>query len=131
MSGCRIIAYRESNWLDLIADNGMWHLICKAYKAPYVMFDPDAEDTPDIDPGETVVIFDEQGETELEEFDHPADCVYVFGRSHINNLLAKIPHQHSVVIGHGSSGTMFGISAVAIMLEDRRRKQKRNDDQNR
>lgn len=108
--------------MDPVCDRGYWHLACKAYGVGLTMFDSDTEDTPAIDDDEIVVILDEQGETPLEEFIHPEDCVYIFGRTHANNLVNTIRHAHSVVIEYVGNNCVFGITAVGIVLEDRKRK---------
>lgn len=110
--------------MDAVCDRGYWHLACKAYGVGLTMFDPDAEDAPRIADEEVVVILDEQGDTPLEEFVHPEDCVYVFGRTHTNTLVDTIRHDHSVVIEYEGDNCVFGITAVGIILEDRKRKLK-------
>ena len=120
----RVIAYRETNWMDEVCDRGYWHLVGKAYETPVTMFNPDKGGTPVIGDWEVVVIMDERGETDLEDFEHPEDCVYVFGRTHANNLLENIRHDHSVVINYPGDNCVFGITAVGITLNDRLRKQK-------
>jgi hypothetical protein len=117
----RVIAYRESNWMDAVCDRGYWHLACKAYGVGLTMFDPDTETAPEIGSDETVVIMDEQGKIRLEDFKHPENCVYIFGRTHSNELVNTIRHDHSVVIEYSGDNCVFGITAVGIVLEDRKR----------
>ena len=119
----KIIALRESGWLDRNADNGIWHLVCAAYgidSKDFFLFD-DLIDIPNVISG-TIVVMDEQGETNLNDFTHPEDATYIFGRTHVNDLI-EIPHDHSVVIPYPGNGTLFGVTAAAITFADRLRKE--------
>ena len=110
--------------MDDICDRGFWHLACKAYDVGLTMFQPNGKAVPEIADDEVVVLMDERGTVELEDFDHPDDCVYVFGRTHTNNLVETIRHDHAVFIDYEGDNCVFGITAVGITLEDRKRKLK-------
>ena len=103
----------------------MWRHLTRAYGVGLTLIPKGAALILD-EPDETVVIVDEQGDTPLEDFEHPKDCVYVFGRTHQNDLI-DYPHHHSVVITYPGSVCLFGVQAAAILLEDRKRKHGRND----
>jgi hypothetical protein len=115
----RVVAWKEPTWFGENEERAAWHMLCRAYEVPVTRLERDEK--PEFAPGEIVVVMDEQGTTSLDEFLHPPDAVYVFGRTHQNDLM-KMPHDHSVRIVYPGKTTMFGITACAITLADRRRK---------
>ncbi len=116
----RVIAWKEPTWFGENEERAMWHLLCRAYDIEYTRLNP--QEYPVIGEDEAVVLLDEQGTVDLHDFVHPENAVYIFGRTHQNDMLETIPHQHSVVISYPGNNTMFGITACAIMLDDRKRK---------
>lgn len=97
----------------------MWRLLGRAYDVPCTLISQNEQ--PAFAPGEVVVVLDEKGLTPLDDYQHPENAVYVFGRTHQNDLL-ELPHDDSVRIVYPGETTMFGITACAILLADRRRK---------
>lgn len=120
----RVLAFKEPTWFEDLADEAFWKLTCRAYGVEYTLLNPDTDNLAEaIEPGEVVVVLDEQGTESLEDFVHPTDCVYVFGRTHMNTLMADIPHTHSVRIDYPGTNSLFGAIAASITLADRLRKQ--------
>jgi hypothetical protein len=115
----RVIAYKEPGWFHPNADRQLWRHLCRAYAVELEQIDKG--DEPVIMRDETVVIVDEKGEMPIEHFEHPRDCVYVFGMTHQNNLI-EMPHDYSVSIEYPGEPCLFGCQAAAIVLEDRKRK---------
>jgi len=115
----RIVAWKEPTWFVPNADRALWHLLTRAYCVDLEMVDPGKP--PKFQEDETVVLFDEQGKTSLHDYDHPENAVYVFGRTHQNNLL-EMDHDDSVVIEYPGKSMLFGVTACAIALDDRYRK---------
>lgn len=115
----RILAYKEHTWMDDITDRAMWRHLCRAYDVEVTLLSSKELIQPIAN--EVVVILDEQGKICLEEFVHPEECVYVFGRT-LQNKLIEIPHDHSVVINYPGTNCLFGVSAASIVLADRLRK---------
>ena len=116
----QVVAWKEPTWFDANADRALYRFTCRAYNVELRMLDRDEEANISIE--DTVVVLDEQGKIPLSEFDHPEECVYVFGRTHMNDLIDKVPHDYSVVIDYPGDTTMFGATACAIVLADRQRK---------
>lgn len=115
----RVLAYKEPSWMDENTDRTHWRNITRAYGLELTLLNP--SDKMVFEDDDIVVIVDELGAVDIEDFDHPEDCVYVFGRTHMNNLI-ETPHNFSVRIAYEGKNCLFGSQACAIILEDRRRK---------
>lgn len=118
-----IIAFRDKGWFDEATDKGMWHHLCHAYGVSYQL----VRDFP-LMPGKTIVLFDENADVLLDDFEHIDNAVYVFGRSGMDHMPLLIEHDLRVRIDVPTpGGTMFGHHAAAIVLADRERKRGRLD----
>lgn len=115
----RVLAYKEPTWMDKNTDFRHWANVTRAFGVELTLLNP--SDNMIFETDEIVVIVDEQGVCDIEDFVHPEDCVYVFGRTHMNKLI-KTPHDFSVRIAYEGKNCLFGSQACAIILEDRRRK---------
>lgn len=79
------------------------------------------EDAVTDKPGLTPVYVDENATVELQDFEHPADALYVFGRA---GFAPAIPEGAlSVKISTPCPGCLWAHEACAIVLYDRHRKQ--------
>lgn len=120
MSG--LIVFREGGWIDEKYDFQMWNHLARVYQVEFshddLIIDWDAA----LVKGRTLVVLEETGEVELDDFTHPEDAVYVIGRSGLNNLIKMTNPEHSVVIRTPHKICLFGISAGSILLADRLRK---------
>ncbi len=114
-----VAAFKEPTWMEGMTDFRLWRTVTRAYGAELKLLDPD--DPLIFAPDEFVVVVDQQGKQDLEGFVHPANCVYVFGRTARNDLM-EIPHGDSIVINYPGSVSLFGFQAAAIVLADRQRK---------
>lgn len=115
----KVIAMYEDGWLSPNADFRMWDLVCRAYGAELQMVNAWTEAI--IPANHELVLFSELGTETLADLRHPNDAVYGFGRSQLD-LSAVMASSHVVRIEVPFPVTMFGVSAVAIALEDRRRR---------
>jgi hypothetical protein len=115
----KVVAYKEPSWMDGKTDFRLWANITRAYGVELELLEPKAP--LEFIEGTVVVVMDERGTQTIEKFDHPDECVYVFGRTHMNELM-DTPHDHSVRIEYEGQCCLFGIQAASIMLEDRRQK---------
>lgn len=72
-----------------------------------------------------VVWVDEGGATDLREFEHPADAIYIFGKTSFRPMLGLgTPEHRSVRIATPDSGALlWGHQAAALVLHDRTVKQ--------
>jgi len=109
----------EDGWLSPNADFRMWDLVCRAYGAELQMVNDWQEAVVPL--GYSLVFFSELGTKTLAELTHPDRAVYGFGRSQLD-LAATRSADEVVRIEVPNPVTMFGVSAVAIVLEDRRRR---------
>ena len=115
----KVLAYKEPSWMDKNTDFRHWANVTRAYNVGLTLLDPKEKMV--FDDNDIVVIVDELGTEEIEHFVHPEECVYVFGRTHMNKLI-ETPHDFSVRIAYEGKNCLFGSQACAIILEDRRRK---------
>lgn len=60
-----------------------------------------------------------QGKESLVDFEHPDDCVYLFGASHGHLEPDGIVPEKSVFIPHVETWNLFASQAAAIVLYDR------------
>jgi len=76
--------------------------------------------------GRSIVFIDEAGDTELDDFTHPADVAYVFGRTSQNLMsLYMDAGQGDVSVRvdtPNNTGLPFGHQIAAIVLHDRFKK---------
>ena len=69
--------------------------------------------------GLPVILCDEGGETSLQDFDHPEDALYLFGRTS-RSLLGSYEFNHSVKVEtKNNKGLLWGHQAASIILYDR------------
>ena len=113
-----VIAFREKSWFDFACgwhtDYALYQQTCAAYGQPFEF----VEELPNQ---KTIVIVDENGKIPLEEFEHPEDAIYVFGRTGMD-LMQLYPGYLSVRINTPYKSSLFGCVACGIILEDRKRK---------
>lgn len=114
-----VVAYKEPGWLPPSTDYRLWANLTRAYGVVLRLLEP--SDPLEFIEGTVVVVMDERGTQNIADFNHPAECHYVFGRTHMNKLM-DTPHDHSVRIRYEGACCLFGIQAASIMLEDRRSK---------
>lgn len=122
MSFC-VLAFRETTWLDRNTDHQQWSHLVRAYGGILILEEWEKWDPANLPDNVDIVVLDETGDTALEDFEHPENCCYVFGKTYLNQLQNKIPCQHSVRIETPIKICLFGVTAGAIVLADRVRKQ--------
>ena len=105
--------------MDENTDRTHWKNITRAFGVELTLLNP--KDEMEFDPRDIVVIVDELGAVDIDDFEHPKDCVYVFGRTHMNKLI-ETPHDFSVRIDYEGKNCLFGSQAAAIILKDRKDK---------
>lgn len=112
----QVVAHYESKWMDDRTSQRMWSNLARAYgvELKMVPFQWESDLVGDV------VVFDEEGEFELESWAHVDRAHYYFGRTGMNTL--QVPHTHSVRIQTPNAVCQFGVVAAGIALEDRKRK---------
>lgn len=120
-SPVNIIAFRDDGWMPPNTDYRMWDHICRAYGADLQMvrYWEEAE----LPEGYKVVLVDEAGTDVVGDFEYPEKASYVFGRTHLS-LPASVPgddFDYVLRINTPRPISFFGVSAVAIVLEDRQK----------
>lgn len=109
-----IIAYAEPSWFnEPKIEHRLWDHLCRAYGIGFRLI----EEWPELDGH--IVVFDQAGEQNLTEFIHPEDCIYVFGRTGLNDLHKLISCDVSVRIDTPKPISLFGICAASMVLHDR------------
>lgn len=112
-----IAALREAGWLDRITDKAQWDNMTRSFNSELQL----VTDFPDIvyPAGFSIIVMDESANTKLEDFVHPENAIYVFGRSTINNIQDTLPCDHSVRIATPQQKGIFGVSAACAVLYSR------------
>jgi hypothetical protein len=111
------VVHREKGWFDPKTEYRIWKNLCNAYNETFVFLE-DYTTT-----GNPVVVLEEAGDILLEDFIHPANADYVFGRSCLNNLRDITVHDYTVRVEMPDMGqNVFGICVASIVLADRERK---------
>ena len=113
-----IIAFRESKWIDFKTDFRQWSNLCRSYEMDFQLLEHSWDEAV-IPENHSIVILDEAGESSLDSFIHPEKCVYVFGKTGMNDLIQTIPHDFSVRVNAPDSKSMFGVSVCCAVLYDR------------
>jgi len=109
-----IAALRESGWLDRITDNAQWGNMTRSFGADLQLVKDFSEIV--IPEGYSVVVMDETGEASLEDFLHPENAIYIFGRSTQNIIQDVFPHDHSVRMNTPEYKSIFGVSVACAVL---------------
>lgn len=115
----KVLAYKEPSWMVENTDRAHWKNITRAFGVGLTLLDP--KEKMQFDDDDIVVIVDELGIEEIDDFEHPENCTYVFGRTHMNSLI-ETPHDFSVRIDYEGTNCLFGSQAAAIILKDRKDK---------
>lgn len=121
----QVIAFREPTWFGpdgRITDFRLWDQMCRAYGVKLQLLESEWSEA-EIPEEHIIVILDQVGEHSLCDFIHPKDCVYVFGKTHMNDLPSKIPCDFSVRIDTPFPKSMFGVSVCGAVLYDRELKE--------
>ena len=119
----RVVVWRDFGWYTEVGERGIFHMLCEAYRVGLELLNETG--WPEFRDDETIVLMDEQGTVMLDDFEHPDNAVYVFGRSGQNDMIEKVPHDHSVCIPYPAGPgkrCLMAISACSIVLADRLRK---------
>ncbi len=113
----QVIGIHESGWFEKGTERVVYEETCSAYGVTFKLAERDA----DVQVGDDLVVFDAKGTLLLDEFEHPETARYVFGRSG-HDLRFVFPGAPCVRIQTPNLSHMFGVAAVAVVLDDRKRK---------
>ena len=116
-----VAAIREKVWFDKITDRALYQQTCAAYGVSFRLY-RSHKDIPITE--RQVIVFEENGSIPLEEFVHPEDAIYIFGRTGYD-VRNWFPDAISVKIVTPGRSSLFGCVACGIVLEDRKRKQEK------
>ncbi len=111
-----IVAERDKGWFGRNTDYRLYKQTTDAYGAELILVDSLARESIN-----SPIIFVEDGDHLLDDWEHPEDATYIFGRS-CQNLSLLFPDAPSVRIETPSNHPLFGHVAAGIVLEDWRRK---------
>ena len=124
----------ELGWNTPISEIELWHLMLrdfgvdKFYMTPVSGIDsksviemPTLNDILEVNKDKTVVFVDENAETELQDFEHPKNALYVLGKAtHSPFITSKRGGDLSVRIKTANNkGLLWPHQAVSIILYDR------------
>jgi len=112
-----VIGHYDPGWFGREYENNtdymMYFHTCAAYGVELRMVGPD-----DLVGSERkIVIFDEDGDISLQDFMHPEDALYIFGRTG-QDLKLWYPDAVSVRIETPNASPLFGHVACGIVLAD-------------
>lgn len=115
----------EDGWdLTIPGQENLWRFVARAFGAGVKMSADSRELARTIseyrDEGFEIVFFDENGDVELANLEHPEQALYVFGRANFDLGALAAPGDVSVRIETPvPHGLMWGHQAAAIALYDR------------
>lgn len=129
----------EQGWIAPYSEFDLWHFPLREFKVDEWYMSPVSGmakrgklltevpgivtaiiDNPDLTP----VYVDEEGETFLADFDHPADVLYIFGRAGFSPWKVRNGWQRSIRIETPAGGSLlWPHQCVPLVLYDRERKQ--------
>ena len=127
----RVVGLWEFGWFAPITEQNLWQfplrefgvtewIMCPETGLPGVVQAADVTDALDDRPA---VFLDENGEFPLDEFDHPDDVTYVFGKSGRSVLSAMRPDDVSVRVSTPTGqGMMWAHQTLVVVLHDREAK---------
>lgn len=116
----QLVTYRDEFFPGSL-DTAMWRQVTKGFGLSSIQF----LDNNEIDLGETVFVFDENGELPLSELDHPESATYIFGCTGMRDIHKQFPNAKSVRIevpNTVENQGLFAHQAAAIVFYDRERK---------
>jgi hypothetical protein len=112
-----LAALREKGWFDVRTEKMMWSNLSRSYNAEYQLVSTFEEiQYPN---NAKIIILDESADILLEEFQHPENAVYVFGRSTLNQIQDNVPHDYAVRLRTPNPKDIFGISVACAVLFSR------------
>lgn len=123
-----IVGFWEYGWLDPKIELFMFRQLCAAYNVDRLIMIPTMlSKRTSVDQYDTieealatcegeVVLLEPTGDVNLDEFNHPKDAVYIFGKAMISN---KNQQGVKVRINTPAKTDMFAVNAAAIVLESR------------
>jgi len=125
-----ILAKTETGWLGERADTAQWEHLLVAFNIDGFWLQDTIDATLDtmtvsrvfLEPIENQPLIDNTF-VNLVDFEHPIDCVYVFGNSASHNISLIRPEDSVVYLDTpNDSRGAFGVSIAAVVLYDRERK---------
>lgn len=134
----KIVSYWEQGWNTPIKEYDLWHFPTRDFQVDELIMMPisgiDAQVTEyksfdDIDVSDcTVVWVDENGEEYLDDFEHPENAVYVFGRAGLAPMKVhkKEGDKTLKIRTPEDKGLLWGHHAMVLVLYDRFLKNGRN-----
>lgn len=136
MSKFSIAGLWELGWNTPISEIELWHLMLRDFgvdeffmtpisgiKSNHVTEKASLEEIIEANKDKTIVFVDERAETELSDFEHPKNALYVFGKANFSPLLGMKKDNHlSVRIDtNQDKGLLWPHQAASIILYDRRK----------
>lgn len=113
----KVIAFYEKSWMDQKTDYAQWSHLCRSFGVAFQLVRSwDEIEVPD---GYKTVCLEEAVSNDIRTFDHPEKCVYILGRTGMNNIHRDYPFDYAVSIPQKDNVCLFGISAASIILYDR------------
>jgi len=110
-----IASLRESGWLDRITDKAQWDNLARSFEVEQLQLVPEFTDI--VYPeGYEIVVMDESANTALQDFIHPENAIYVFGRSTLNGIQNMVVHDHQVKVITPQQKGCFGVSIAGAVL---------------
>jgi len=134
MSSVSIAGMWELGWNTPISEIELWHLMLRDFgvdkfymtpvsgiKSSKVIEMTTLEDIIEANKDKTIVYVDERSETELSDFKHPENALYVFGKANYSPFMADMKEgDMSVKIKTiENKGLLWPHQAASIVLYDR------------
>jgi len=128
----KVLGCWELGWSTPIMEFDLWYFPLRDFKVDEFIMCPnsgiarnvtefkDIQAAIDANPDLTPIFLDEDGETELSDFIHPVDALYIFGKASYSPFSAMAKKGQSVKIETGEGkGMLWPHQAASIVLYDR------------
>jgi len=130
----KVVGSWEFGWSTPIMEYDLWHFTMRDFEVDQWLMTPISGITAQNiieriniaavvtnNPTLTAIYVDENGEADLENFTHPADCLYIFGKASYSPWIeAGSPANASVkIVTPANEGLLWPHQAAGIVLYDR------------
>lgn len=115
----KLIAFREDSWFTPMVEEQMFNHLAHAYGGEAQMIRDWSEAV--VPENHTIIVAEEAGSLESKDYKHPADAVYVFGRTHMATatLINYCNPKVIIRIDTPQAVELWGIQVAAMILRDR------------
>lgn len=127
----KVLSFWEQGWNTPIKEYDLWHFPVREFQIDEFIMIPisgidgevtEYKDFEDVNTSDvTIVWIDENGEDDLQDFEHPENAMYVFGRTSLApmNIYKKDGDKSVKITTLENKGLLWGHQAMVLVLYDR------------